>query len=209
MATPAKGSALNVAQQGNKRFYSELRRKEKAANQRMVRLERAGLKSPAYQAVQAKLEILGKQKAGDRGRRFSESGKATYNEMEMLNKILDDFLSKDVTSTVVGAKTYLDDVWTGANKGNRLAKAGITKEQWLDFWESMPKEKDRLYGSEQIVAIIRAYSMKYGSLGDEGAMSVEEIAEAINASNSLSDAYDKVGITYEEAADATISFEKD
>lgn len=194
-------SASRSATQGNKRFYSDLRLKEKAANERMRQLEKAGFKSPAYQAIQAKLEVLGKQTKGDRGRRFSETGKATYNEMQLLNKILDEFLGYE-TSTVKGARQYEKDVWESANKNNKLSDAGITRDDWLKFWQSMPDRKERLYGSSQIVAIMRAYSKKNGELDDENKLSMEEIAEEIQASKNLKDAYNKLGLTPSEVMSA-------
>ena len=111
-------SASRSATQGNKRFYSDLRLKEKAANERMRQLEKAGFNSPAYQAIQAKLEVLGKQTKGNRGRRFSETGKGTYNEREMQKKILNEFLHQK-TSSISGAKDYYDRVWETANKDGK------------------------------------------------------------------------------------------
>lgn len=181
------------------KFYNDLRLKEKAANERMRQLEKAGLNSPAYQAVQAKLEILGKQTKGDRGRRFSETGKATYNEMETLNKILDDFLYNYETSTLKGARQYERDVWDNANANNQLTDAGISRDDWLEFWKNMPDRKDRLYDSEHYVSMIRAYSIKNGQLTDDNKMSMAEIAEEIEASKNLKDAYNRIGITYKEA----------
>lgn len=186
-----------------KRFYSELRLMQKAANERMRQLEKRDIKSPAYQALQAKLEVLGRATKGSRGRRFSETGRATYNEMEIQKKILEEFLGQE-TSTVTGAKQYYEDVWTSANKNNRLDEAGISRDDWLAFWESMPDKKDRLYGSSQIVAMVRAYSMKNGKLEDSDKMSMQEIAEEIQASKNLKDAYNKIGITYKEAQSARI-----
>ena len=189
----------------NKRFYADLRRMAKAANQRMVRLEKAGINSPAYQAAQAKLEIMGKQTSGDRGRRFSESGKATYNEMEIMKKVLESFLYDDTTSTVSGAIKYQEDVWNKANDIYDLDKAGITREEWGDFWESMGSKKDRLYGSEQIIAIVRAYSMQGGELRDESRMSMEEIAEEIQSSKNLKSAYKALGLTSSDVIAAKIT----
>lgn len=192
-----------TATQGNKRFYAQLRLKEKAANERMRQLEKAGLNSPAYQAVQAKLEVLGKQTKGDRGRRFSETGKATYNEMEILDKILNEFLDYS-TSTLKGARKYEREVWESANANYKLSEAGITRDEWLEFWRSMPDRKDRLYGSSQIVAMVRAYSMKNAKLEDDNKMSVEEIAEEIQASENLKDAYNKLGLSFKEVQTAKI-----
>lgn len=184
-------------------LYPELRLKEKAANERMRQLEKAGINSPAYQAVQAQLEILGKQTKDNRGRRFSETGKATYNEMEILNRILDAFLNQQ-TSTLKGAKQYEKDVWETANKNNKLADAGISRNDWLNFWASMPDKKNRMFGSSQYVAMIRAYSIKNGNLDDDNKLSVQEIADEIASQKTLKKAYDALGLTYDEVRAAKI-----
>ena len=196
--------AQRAAERGNVRFYNDLRLKEKAANERMRQLEKHGINSPAYQSVQAQLEILGKQTKGNRGRRFSETGKATYNEAELLNKILDNFLYEQSTSTLKGAKEYQKDVWESANANNKLSEAGISKDDWLHFWESMPDKKDRMYGSSQIVAMVRAYSIKHNKLDDQDKMSVEEIADEIQNSKNLKSAYKALGLKYDEVSNARI-----
>ena len=192
---------------GNKRFYKELRLKEKAANERMRQLELQDIKSPAYQAVQAQLEMLGKRTKGDRGRRFSETGKATYNEMELLMKMLDDFLGHK-TSKLKGAKEYYDDVWASGNKNNKLEAAGITRDQWFDFWEAMPSKKDRIFGSEQYVAMIRSYTIKNKSKKDDQKMSVEEIAKEIESKDNLKAAYKALGLSSSEVNKARIKVKK-
>lgn len=194
----------NAISKGNKRLYSDLRLKEKAANERMRQLEKAGIKSPAYLNVQAKLEVLGKATKGDRGRRFSETGKATYNEKELLSKILDEFLYEDKTSTLTGAREYERKVWETANKNNKLAAAGISRDDWLAFWQAMPDRKERLYGSTQIVAMMRAYSMKNAKLEDENKLSVQEIADEIQNSKNLKSAYRALGLTPTEVTTARI-----
>ena len=196
--------AQRAAERGNVRYYNNLRLKAKAANERMRQLEKQGINSPAYQSVQAQLEILGKQTKGNRGRRFSETGKATYNEAELLNKILDNFLYEQSTSTVKGAREYQKDVWESANANNKLSEAGISKDDWLHFWESMPDKKERMYGSSQIVAMMRAYSMKNNKLDDQDKMSVEEIADEIQNSKNLKSAYKALGLNYDEVSKARI-----
>ncbi len=197
-------SSKSATTQGNKRLYSELRLKEKAANERMRQLEKAGIKSPAYMNVQAKLEVLGKATKGARGRRFSETGRATYNEAELLNKILDEFLYKEKTSTLTGARKYETSVWESANKNNKLAAAGISRDDWLSFWQAMPDRKERLYGSTQIVAMMRAYTMKNAKLEDENKLSVQEIADEIQNSKNLKAAYKSLGLTPDEVMSARI-----
>ena len=191
-----------ASETGQKRFYKELRLKEKRANERMRRLEMADINSPALQAVQAKLEMIGKQRKGDMGRRFSETGRATYAESEYLNKILDEFLGAK-TSKVSQAKQYYEDIWQSANTNDQLSNAGITKEQWLDFWENMPdKKKDRMYYSQQ-VKIFKAFMRKNGKLIDEGKMTVADIAESIQNAETLSDALGKLNVTLQEVTKET------
>ena len=192
-----------AAARGFRTFDEVLRLKEKAANERMRQLEKAGIQSPAYQAIQARLEVLGRPTKGARGRRFSETGKGTYAEKEILNRILDQFLNQQ-TSKLTGAREYEDEVWNSANKNNKLADAGITRKEWLDFWASMPDKKERLYGSSQIVAMVRAYSIKNGQLDDQNKMTMQEIADEIQASKNLKDAYGKIGLTYKEVNAARI-----
>ena len=181
-----------------KYFYKELRLKEKAANERMRQLEKQEIESPAYQSIQAKLEILGRQAKGARGRRFSETGRATYNEMEQLSKILDEFLGQK-TSTLKGAKTYYEDVWTEANKNNKLKSAGITKNDWFEFFENYgDKEKGRMYYSQSI-KMFKAYMRKNKNLKPEDRLSPKEIAEAIQHSKDFKTAYsEKLGLTLKE-----------
>lgn len=184
-----------------KRVDRDLRLMQKAANERMRQLEKRGIKSPAYLAVQAQLEILGKQTKGQRGRRFSETGKGTYADIELQKKILSEFLAQQ-TSTIKGAKQYEKDVWETANKNNKLSEAGISRQDWLDFWAAMPDRKDRLYGSNQIVSIIRAYSLKNGKLKDKDKMTMQEIADEIQASKDLKSAYKSLGLKPSEVIKA-------
>ena len=207
-AQKIKSRIQKATETGVSTYSKELRLMEKAANERMRQLEKAGIKSPAYQAVQAQLEVLGKTTKGDRGRRFSESGKGTYNERELLNKILKEFLYDSKTSTLTGAKQYEQDVWETANKNAKLSDIGITRDEWLEFWQTMPDKKERLYGSSQLVAMMRAYTKKNGELDDENKMSMQELAEEIQASKNLKDAYKKLGITTSEVTAARINYAK-
>lgn len=183
------------------RYYPELRKLQKRANQRIARLEQLGVKSPAYEAIQGKLEILGRQTSGDRGRRFSETGKGTYNEYEHQMKVLKDFLNMK-TSTQAGAKKWENDIWQGvldSSKGLKLKEAGVTKDQWLEFWKNMPgNHKDRMFGSEVVVKMLRTYTYKNRKLSDDQKMTPQEIAEAIKAQTTIKSAYKQLGITYKD-----------
>lgn len=184
-------SYQKAAVSGNKRFDPELRLMQKAANERLRQLEKQGIKSPAYNALQAKLEILGKERKGERGRRFSETGKGTYNEREMQKKILNEFLHQK-TASVSGAKDYYDRVWESANKDDKLTKAGISRDQWFDFFDSLPdSKKDRMYYSQQ-VKIFKAFMRKNGELVDEGKITVEQIANAIQDAQTLDKAFSNI-----------------
>lgn len=183
-----KGRAKKAAKLGNKRFDPELKRLQKVANERMRQLEKQGIKSPAYKAVQAKLEMIGRQTKGDRGRRFSETGRATYNEGELQKRILKEFIEAD-TSTLKGAKSYYDRVWETAQTNNKLASSGISREQWFEFFENMPdSKKDRMFYSQQ-VKIFKAFMRKNGELVDEGKISIEEIADSIQDAEELNEVF--------------------
>lgn len=169
-------------------YDNELRLLQKRANERMRQLEKQERKSPAYRAIQARLEMMGKETKGSRGRRFSETGRGSYNEREHEKKILQDFLNMR-TSTIRGARSYYDDVWETANADNKLTASGISREQWFDFFESLPdNKKDRMFYSQQ-VKIFKSFMRKNGRLVDEGKITVEEIAEAMQDAEKLDEVY--------------------
>lgn len=191
-----KKRAEKVTKKGQRTIDPELRLMQKKANERMRQLEIQGIKSPAYQAVQAKLEILGKRRKGDRGRRFSETGKGTYNEKELQKRLLREFLEAE-TSTLKGAKGYYDKVWESAQKNNNLDAAGITRDQWFSFFENMPdNKKDRMFYSQQ-VKIFKAFMRKNGELVDEGKITIEEIADSIQEAKELNDVFSNLNDLYE------------
>ena len=180
------------------KFYSDLRRKAKQANQRLVRLEKADKKSPAYQAVQAQLEILGRAKGNKKGRRFSETGRATYNEYRAIEKILDSFLGQQ-TSTVKGYNQYVDDVWSGALHSKKidvdLQKAGITKEQWFEMWSALPdKKRDRQFDSSEYIEALALYNIKGGKVKGE-VISITEMMKDFEESENLGSALKSMGIS--------------
>lgn len=180
-----------------KREYRDIRLMAKRVNERMRQLEKKDIKSPAYRSLQATLEMMGKRGTDKYGRRFSEGKMYTYAEAMSLRSILSKALGKE-TLSIKGAKTYYDKVWQGAlnNPNLKIKENGITREQWFDFWENMPtKEKDRTYGSEQNVKLLIEYTRKHGKLGVDNAMSAEEIAAEIQASTSLKNAYERLGIS--------------
>lgn len=185
----------------NVRKYEDLRLLQKRANMAMKRLELLGINSPAYQAVQARLEILGRPANAQIGRRFSETGRATYNEYEMQKKILTEFLGMK-TRTQAGAKKWLTDIWEGAldsKKDLKLKESGITRDQWIEFWSNMPNShKDRSFNSEVIVKMLRTYVYKNKELKDEQKMSMAEIADEIQKRTDVKSAYRALGITYRD-----------
>lgn len=198
VARAKRGSRLQKAATATRsKFYSDLRRKAKQANQRLVRLEQAGKKSPAYLAVQAKLEILGRQAGKTKGRRFSETGKATYNEYQALMKVLDEFISQK-TSTVKGYNEYVDKVWAGARKSENidvdLDKAGITKEQWFEMWSALPDKKNRTFDSSEYIEALALYNVKGGKVKGE-TISVFDMIKAFEDNQNLSSALRSVGIS--------------
>lgn len=182
-----------------KRYYQELRTLAKRANQRMVELEKRGMKTAAYEAVQGYLEMAGIKAKRAKGRRFSETGKATYNEYEVMNKILNKFLGAK-TSTVTGTKKLYNDVWEGAKKNLNIEEYGITKDEYFEIWENLPtKKRDRLYGSGTIIKMVSTALRKGNGEAVSGErVSVAEIVAEIQASKNTKDAYNRLGITYKD-----------
>lgn len=143
----------------NGRLYSnELRKLAKAMNQRMVELEKRGFKSPAYQAVQARLEALGRTVRTAQGRRFSESGYfANKNEAAQVEAILKRFKTQQ-TSTLKGYRRYRADVLEGLQKRYEYKQYGMTDDDMMEFWEAMPDdERDRMYGSDETFMIVSKF----------------------------------------------------
>lgn len=192
-----KRDRLQKVATGSSKFYADLRRKAKVANQRLVRLERADKKSPAYLAVQAKLEILGREAGKTKGRRFSETGKATYNEYQALSKVLDEFIAQK-TSTVKGYTDYVNEVWRGALKSENididLKKAGITKEQWFEMWSALPDKKYRTFDSSEYIEALALYNVKGGKVSGE-VISVSDMIKQFEDNQNLSSALRSVGIS--------------
>ena len=116
----------------------------------------------------------------------------------MQKRILREFLEAD-TSTLKGAKAYYDRVWETAKKNNNLADAGISRDQWFNFFENMPdKKRDRMFYSQQ-VKIFKAFMRKNGELVDEGKITIEDIADSIQESEKLNEVFSNLNDLYEEA----------
>ena len=182
-----------------KRYYKDLRTLAKRANQRMVELEKRGMKTGAYEAVQGYLEMAGIKRKSATGRRFSETGKATYNEYEVMKKFLDRFLGAK-TSTVTGTKKFYNDVWEGAKKNLNIDQYGITKDEYMEIWENLPsKKKERLYGSGTIIKMVATKLRKGRDDPQDGErVTVAEIIDEIQSSKNIKDAYKRLGIDYRD-----------
>lgn len=187
-----------------KRFYKDLRTLAKRANQRMVELEKRGMKTGAYEAVQGFLEMAGTKVRGSGGRRFSETGKATYNEYELMKKFVNRFLEAK-TSTVTGTKKFYNDVWEGAKRNLDIEKYGITKEQYMEIWDNLPnKKKERLYGSGTIIKMVStAIRKKGGTPEEQNRVDIKEIIDEIQSSKNTKDAYKRLGINYKDMKETT------
>ena len=196
----AKSTKTKAKKGPVKREYNKIRLKAKAANERMRQLEKQDYNTGAYKAVQAKLKMIGRPQTKGGKYRFSESARYTYNEMEQLDKILNKFLGSK-TSTLTGTKEFYQQVYDTANDNLRLDQYGISKQDYLDFWENMPaKQKDRLYGSSEIITMFRAYYLKNEKLKPEDRLTPEEIAAAIENNNNktLKDAQKRLGLDYKD-----------
>lgn len=172
-------------------YDAEYRRLAKQANQRMVRLEQAGYKSPAYKAVQAKLQSLGRTSKKAAGRRFAESGKGTRNEIKAMKKALTDFLNSK-TSTQKGYKDYRQAVLKGAQKKLDYKGQGLTDDEFLQIFEDLPdKEEDRIYYAAVVVETVSAAKKKFKKTNT---FNIDEIVNILQESKDYKTALKEIGI---------------
>lgn len=187
------------------KFSAEVRRLAKRANQRMVELEHHAINSPAYKAVQATLEMMGRRSKTAFGRRFSETGKGTENELRQQKAALERFLNQQ-TSTVRGYNKALNDMYKTADKKYGLSDAGITKEDYMNLWESLPdKEKDRMYYATFYIQILQTYEMKResGKIRPENELTLTDIIRELQGSTSLKAALKNIGLTVSDIRETT------
>lgn len=194
----------------NKRYYADIRQMAKQANQRMVRLEKAGIKSPAYEMAQGFLELSGRKGSDFRGRRFSETGKMDWNTAQIYRRELKQFLYGKhgrETSTKRGYENYRNDIWNTSNERYNLDELGLSKDEWFEIWRNMSnKKKDRIYGSETVIEIVSTITRlnkhnptKVSQYYDDGKLNIEEVIKAINsATGDLKSAYASVGLKYSD-----------
>lgn len=205
-------------------YSNRLRKMAKAANQRMLELEKRGFRAPAYQAIQARLASLGRpvsKAASEKAQsvltkqgkfdpeedspikvyRFSETGTfANKNEQAHIEKLLRDFLGQE-TSKLKGYKQYRQDVLDGLDQRYSYKAMGLSDEDILNFWEAMPDdEKDQLFGSDETFIIYAKYlvDLRAGKLErqvNESAYTAKQIVNKINSSKSVTEALKSLGIS--------------
>ena len=139
-------------------FSNEIRKLAKAANQRMLELEKRGYNSPALKSVYARLTALGREENAKGKLRFSETGKfSNKNEASKVEAVLRRFMNQK-TSRLRGYKEYRKAVLSGLEKRFHYSEYGISDDEIEEFWRAMPdNEKDRLYGSEEPFIIVAQY----------------------------------------------------
>lgn len=200
-------------------FSSELKRLAKKANRRMRELEAAGYESgsPAYQSVQAHLEMMGRRTTTAQGRRFSESGKyADRNDLRQQLAVINKFLASP-TSTRTGYESYREAVYESADKTFKLKENGISQKDYEDLLNALPdKESDRAYYISYYIEAYEAYELKIKEdvkdiktdpdLGSaqkelliekkmENQYTVSELIDIMENSKNLKDAYSQLGLT--------------
>lgn len=206
-------------------FSHELKRLAKKANRRMRELEEAGYKkgSPAYQSVQAHLEMMGRQTKTAAGRRFSESGKyADRNDLRQQLSVINKFLNAK-TSTRKGYEAYRKAVYETADETYKLKENNISQSDYEDLLNALPdKESDRAYYISYYIEAYEAYELQIKNipgdiediandpdLGDkqkellignlkerlENQYTIEELIDIMENSKNLKDAYKQLGLT--------------
>ena len=206
-------------------FSAELKRLAKKANRRMRELEEAGYKkgSPAYQSVQAHLEMMGRQTKTAAGRRFSESGKyADRNDLRQQLGVINKFLNAK-TSTRKGYEAYRKAVYETADETYKLKENNISQSDYEDILNALPdKESDRAYYISYYIEAYEAYTLQIENIpGDiedvkndpdlgeaqkelligklkerlENQYTVDELIDIMENCKNLKDAYKQLGLT--------------
>ncbi len=206
-------------------FSAELKRLAKKANRRMRELEASGYQSgsPAYQSVQAHLEMMGRQTKTAAGRRFSESGKyADRNDLSQQLGVINKFLNAK-TSTRTGYEEYRKKVFETADKTYKLTENNISQSDYEDLLNALPdKESDRAYYLSFYIEAYEAYELQIRNIPDdiedikndpelgskqkklligklkkrqENKYTVEELIDIMENSKNLKDAYKQLGLT--------------
>ena len=206
-------------------FSAELKRLAKKANRRMRELEASGYESgsPAYQSVQAHLEMMGRQTKTAAGRRFSESGKyADRNDLTQQLGVINKFLNAK-TSTRTGYEEYRKKVYETADETYKLKENNISQSDYEDLLNALPdKESDRAYYLSFYIEAYEAYELQIRNIPDniedikndpelgdeqkklligkleerqENKYTVEELIDIMESSKNLKDAYKQLGLT--------------
>lgn len=171
-------------------YNSQLRKLAKRANERIRQLERKEPSSPALKKVQAVLQYRGKQGKGSAGRRFSETGKGTRNEIMSTMKDITDFLNMK-TSTVSGTRKLRKEVYQSADEEYGLSEYGITQDEYFEIWNELPdSERDRLFSSDRVIEIIQSVKQQK----PENQYTISELINKIQSSKSIKDAYKNLGL---------------
>ena len=180
-------------------YDSELRKLAKRANQRMVRLEKARLNTPAYLQAQAILEMMGRKSATAKGRRFSETGTGTVNEIRQQKAALERFLNAR-TSTVSGTESMKKEIYNTANKNYNLEEAGISEEDYFELWENLPDEAERKYYAAYYIEVLEAYQMKLdeGEIKRENELSITDMLRMMEGSKNYKEALASIGLSVQD-----------
>lgn len=192
-------------------FDKNLKRLAKKANRRMRELEAKGYKSPAYKAVQAQLEMMGIRKSRAKGRRFSESGKATdQNDLRQQLSVIEKFLNSK-TSTRTGYEEYRQNIFESASKTYDFDKYGISQSDYEELLESLPDEtSDRQYYISYYIEVMEAYTVKMerdkANAGtfkeveriEENKLSIDDIVKIMDSSKDYKTALSNIGLTIKD-----------
>ena len=192
-------------------FDKNLKRQAKKANRRMRELEAKGYNSPAYKAVQAQLEMMGIRKTTAKGRRFSESGKATdQNDLRQQMSVIEKFLNSK-TSTRTGYEEYRQSIFESASKSYDFDKYGISQSDYEELLESLPDEtSDRQYYISYYIEVMEAYTVKLErdkanantfkevERIEENKLPIDEIVKIIDSAKDYKTALSNIGLSIKD-----------
>lgn len=149
---------MNLRTLSTERLKAFVQSHGKEANQRLVRLEKAGLETyPAYQYISSRLspEMTSLSRSGHLKLNIGVRGK-TRNELLEVASIIDNF-EKAKTSTIKGIRLVNRDI---KKKTEERTGVKFSDEQLGKFWTSMAVDSFKSkFGSGQVVNLLKKYGI--------------------------------------------------
>lgn len=162
MAKPKIFPGGNPSQMTTHDLQQQVRAWSKVANQRMVDIEKSGLRSDAYNTAQVLLHHEGRANKGPGRFRFNKSQTRAdlVKEYNMLSKyLLQPSSTLGKTKQIIDARANWFCNYANANKNPGdpdIHPGDLSRQEWQDFFRLLDDENNKTaIGSDNIVELVR------------------------------------------------------